>query len=562
MESAKYDEVVMDLLESALGMPGEERPAFLRNAASPEVAAEVIDRLAWEERMTGFLEGSLFQLASSEAGSGVLAGRKIGHYLVQAELGRGGMGVVFRAVDANLGRTVALKILSSTASSALDRRRFLREAKAASTLNHPNIVAIHEFDSEDGQDFIAMEYIEGKTLDQAVSQQQPLPVRLAYARQIAAALAKAHEAGIVHRDLKPGNIMVTRQGDVKVLDFGLAKRERGASVTGESDETQTTDFLSKAGTLIGTPAYMSPEQVTGEHVDQRSDIFAFGVVLYEMVSGERPFRGGNAASMLVQIAGKPHRNIRELNPEVPAALASLIDRCLAKKPEERPPSMNTVVAEIDSILSGFQARPAGRAYAPWILAASVAVVLAGAWIWQHQAGKIAPVAHLPASQELHTVRFGLLNEQGVTVSPADTFHGGAKFRVRLTSSSAGFLYLVNEGLGDNGHTRLYVLMPRTHEAASTDANKERLTDTLVFDQNPGVERMWVVWSEQPVRSLEDAVNGPLRGEVGDASQAGEIQRLLGALQAETKTTRTGSGDRVQVEGAGKTLGSLIELKHQ
>jgi len=566
MENAEHDAVVMDLLESALAMPGDARPAYLRaTAGTPEIAAEVIERAAWEERMAGFLQNSLFQLASSETiAADVPSGRRIGQYLVQEELGRGGMGVVFRAVDQNLGRTVALKVLSGAAGSALDRRRFLREAKAASALNHPNIVAIHEFDSDCGQDFIAMEYIEGKTLDQAITPGQPLPQRLAYARQIAVALASAHAAGIVHRDLKPRNIMVTKQGEVKVLDFGLAKREEGTALTSESEETRTMDVLSNAGALIGTPAYMSPEQVTGEPVDPRSDIFSFGVVLYEMVAGDRPFRGGNAASLLVQIAGKPHRPLRELNPAAPPALVSLIDRCLAKKPEDRLPSMDMAVVELSAILDGPRNRPRANRYAPWVFAISVAIAGAGAWLWKHPAAQQAPRAQVqaPPAAAVRAVRYRLLNDQGAAVPPGSTFRGGTNFRFRLAASNPGFLYLVNEGPGESGSTRLYVLMPRAGASAAVAANEERLTDRLVFDENPGIERMWVIWSDQPVRSLEDAANGPLRGEVRDSNRATEIQRFLGKLQSEVKTTQTGSGDEVQVQGVGTTLGSLIELRHQ
>ncbi len=556
MEGAEYDEAVMDLLESALARPGEDRKEYLRaTASSPELAAEVLDRAVWEERMAGFLQTSLLELASSDRIAAALPpGRKIGHYLVQEELGRGGMGVVFKAVDENLGRTVALKVLSDHASSALDRRRFLREAKAASALNHPNIVAIHEFNTDSGQDFIAMEYIEGRTLDRAISPGLALAARLGYARQIAVALAKAHSAGIVHRDLKPGNIMVTKQDEVKVLDFGLAKHDHAGSMTGDADETQTTEALTKAGALLGTPAYMSPEQVTGEQVDQRSDIFSFGVILYQMVCGERPFPGGNAGALLVQIAGKPHRAVREVNPAAPAALVSLIDRCLAKKPEDRLPSMDMAAAEISSILDGLKQRPVERSFTLWMAAAALAVAAAGGWLWQHQTARLAPLPH--------TVRYSLLNDQGIATATGATFHGGSNFRFRLSASNAGYLYLVNQGPGENGNLRLYVLMPRRGASAAVAGNEERLTDPLVFDENPGIERIWVIWSEKPVGSLEAAANGPLQGEVRDSNQAAEIQRFLGKLQAEVKTSQTGGGNEVLVQGVGSTLGSLIELKHQ
>jgi serine/threonine protein kinase len=567
MKAAGHDEVVMDLLESTLARRQEDREAYLRaTGSSPEIVAEVLDRAVWEERMAGFLETPLLLMGSSEAASSeanagdIPHGRRIAHYVVQRELGRGGMGVVFRAVDEHLGRTVALKVLSHTAGSTLDRKRFLREAKAASALNHPNIVTIHEFDSDAGQDFIAMEYIEGKTLDKAVSPGVPLAVRLGYARQIALALARAHSAGIVHRDLKPGNIMVTTQGEVKVLDFGLAQREPEAATDAESDETKTA--LTMHGTVVGTPAYMSPEQVAGERVDARSDIFSFGIILYQLVCGQRPFLGGNAAALLVQISGQAYRPVREINPQAPPALAALINRCLAKKREYRLPSMDMAASALASIIAGLEGRPAARRYIPWVLAASLALAGAGGWFWQH--GTLPPASRsvAPPAMVVHTLRYALLNDDGTATPSGAIYHGGTKFRFRLRPNSAGFLYLVNQGPGDAGSNRLYVLMPRPGTSAAVAASEERLTGWLVLDQNPGIERMWVIWSNDPVPALEEAANGPLRGEVRDARRAAAIQQFLAGLQSQGIISATGSGTEMQVQGGGNTLASRVELRHQ
>src|SRR6201993_3410952 len=220
-----------------------------------------------------------------------MIGKSLRSYRIEAKLGAGGMGVVYKAVDSRLGRTAAIKILSTSAMSAERERRFVQEAKAASSLNHPNIVTIYDVDTQeiDGKplQYIAMEYVAGETLDQLIGK-KGLRIRdvLKYAIQIADALAAAHLAGIVHRDLKPSNVIVTPQGVVKVLDFGLAKL---------NDESQADAFaetvhgdgasLTQAGTILGTVAYMSPEQADGKRVDARSDIFSFGSVLYEMVTG-------------------------------------------------------------------------------------------------------------------------------------------------------------------------------------------------------------------------------------------------------------------------------------
>jgi predicted Ser/Thr protein kinase len=550
MESAKRDEMVMELVEAALARPRQERTEYLvSNGSSPDVVAEVLERAEWEERMSGFLENPLWDLGAgvdSEA-----EGRRMGHYRIQEPLGRGGMGVVFKAVDEHLGRTVALKVISRDAGSDSDRRRFLREAKAASALNHPNIITIHEFNSEDGQDFIAMEYIEGKTLDKAVSPSLPLGKRLDYARQIAGALAKAHAAGIVHRDLKPGNIMVAKDGQVKVLDFGLAKQER--SPAGRTEDTQTIDAITMHGALMGTPAYMSPEQVSGEEVDHRSDIFSFGIILYQMICGQKPFHGANAAAMLVSIAGKPHQPVREVNPAAPARLVALVDRCLEKKPEARLPSMEIAASELTQIQAALGERVPGHRFTSWMLAAVLAIAGVAGWFSWNRAAPGVPAAPVQAR---HSVRYALLTEQAGAAQQDATFHGGSKFRFRLQATGNGFLYLVNEGPGENGLTRFYVLMPRPGASAAVTANETRLTDWLVFDENPGVERMWVVWSEEPIRALDRAANGPGRGLVKDTSLGAEIQTLLIRLRSES------SNSEGEIRSNGNTLGSLIELRHQ
>ena len=233
-----------------------------------------------------------------------MVGKTLRSYRIESKLGAGGMGVVYKAVDSRLNRTAAIKILGASGFSADREKRFVQEAKAASSLNHANIVTIYDIDTQevDGKPihYIAMEYVAGETLDHLIGR-KGLGVRTAlkYAAQIADALASAHAVGIVHRDLKPSNVMVTPQGAVKVLDFGLAKLNE----EGQADafaETVHGDgaSLTEEGTILGTVAYMSPEQADGKRVDARSDIFSFGSVLYEMVTGRRAFSGGSKLSSL------------------------------------------------------------------------------------------------------------------------------------------------------------------------------------------------------------------------------------------------------------------------
>ena len=261
-------------------------------------------------------------------------GSKLSHFEILEKLGEGGMGVVYKAHDIRLNRSVALKLLPPEKVADPDRkRRFIQEAQAASKLNHPNIITIYDIESTNDADIIAMEYVAGKTLGELISRRgMPFDEVLKYAIQIADALATAHSAGIVHRDLKPGNIMVSGSGHVKVLDFGVAKLTE-AFAPGEDEPTRTVHTAE--GIIVGTASYMSPEQAQGKPLDARSDIFSFGAVLYEMMAGQRAFRGESPVSTLSAILHEEPKPISEIAPAVPRDLEKIIRRCLRKDPERR-----------------------------------------------------------------------------------------------------------------------------------------------------------------------------------------------------------------------------------
>jgi len=283
-----------------------------------------------------------------------MIGRTVGHYRITEKLGGGGMGVVYKAEDTRLHRSVALKFLPEGAAKdpqALER--FRREARAASALNHPNICTIYDIDEADGAHFISMEYVRGKTVHQLI-QARDLPLRQAveYAIQIADALSKAHAAGIVHRDLKPSNVMITEEGLVKVLDFGLAKltrRAAAASGSGEEDKGSSLEQVTGEGVVLGTLSYMSPEQARGEEIDYRSDIFSIGIVLYQMITGELPFQGPHAASVLEKLLNHPTPSLKRVNPYIPDVLDRTIARATAKNPEDRFQSMRELAASLQSL---------------------------------------------------------------------------------------------------------------------------------------------------------------------------------------------------------------------
>jgi Tol biopolymer transport system component/predicted Ser/Thr protein kinase len=332
-----------------------------------------------------------------------VTGRTIAHYQMQDKLGEGGMGVVYLARDTHLDRPVAIKILPPERVADLGRkRRFVQEAKAASALNHPNIITIYDISSDQGVDFIAMEYVAGKALDQMMGRKGlPLRETLKYAVQMADALAAAHEAGIVHRDLKPGNVMVTEKGLVKVLDFGLAKLVEPFEPEGSATVTLEPAPHTEEGTIVGTVAYMSPEQAEGKKVDARSDIFSFGSVLYEMVTGRRAFQADSKLSTLTALL---HREPEPIGPEAPPELHRIISRCLRKDPARRFQHMEDLKVALEELkeesdsgaLAAPAAKPPVRRVSPLLLVgvAGAVALAAAAWFWFRRAPSPAPQAAL------------------------------------------------------------------------------------------------------------------------------------------------------------------------
>ncbi len=265
---------------------------------------------------------------------GLTSGSRLGTYEIQSPLGAGGMGEVYRATDTKLGRDVALKVLPGEMAKDAERLgRFRREAKVLAQLDHPNIVTIYSVEECDGVHFLTMQLVEGLPLDRLICQ-NGLPVEqiVEIAEALADALSAAHEKDIVHRDLKPANVMVTNQGRVKVLDFGLAKDIRASNL---GDATLTSDSRTQVGVVMGTPAYMSPEQTSGRPLDHRTDIFSLGVLLHEMATGRRPFEGNSSAELVSAILRDAPPSVTEKRPDLPSDLARIIRRCLEKDPRHR-----------------------------------------------------------------------------------------------------------------------------------------------------------------------------------------------------------------------------------
>ncbi len=311
------------------------------------------------------------------------AGEKLGPYEILAPIGKGGMGEVYRARDTRLHRDVAVKVLPQSFATDSARERFQREARAASALNHPNICAVHDVGEAAGHPFLVMELLDGKTLRDHIGRKPlDIPVALALSIEVADALDAAHAKGIIHRDIKPANIFVTERGHAKVLDFGLAKRNEPADT-----DALTVDLLTQPGTAMGTVVYMSPEQARGEHVDARSDLWSFGVVLYEMVTGSRPFDGATSPIIFDAILNKTPQPVRERNPKVPAGLERIIGDLLEKDRALRYPSAAELRDDLERLQTSLAAAAAKGKRKPLLtygIAAAAMLILAAAGFlyWQ------------------------------------------------------------------------------------------------------------------------------------------------------------------------------------
>jgi len=369
MDPARLEQI-QDLYHSAVDHAPSERGAFLNEACGldAELRREVESLLAQNGSADGPMQRQAISLLAEAVVAQVSVGDLLGPYKIESLLGAGGMGQVYKARDTRLGRTVAIKIAGQQFNN-----RFEREARAIASLNHSNICTLYDV----GPNYLVMELIEGSTLADRI-RQGPIPLQesLTLARQIAAALEVAHKKGIIHRDLKPANIRIRPDGSVKVLDFGLATA--GIGVEGNPD----TPAATTPGTIMGTPGYMAPEQVRGERVDTRTDLFSLGVILFEMVTGERPFTGSSAMAICHAILHDPPREFG--NNAAPGKLKAVVRKLLEKDPANRYESAGEVQQELNALAASLSPRRSMRLSRIAWTAAGTAVVLAGilgSWLW-------------------------------------------------------------------------------------------------------------------------------------------------------------------------------------
>ncbi len=346
-------EKVETIFHSALKLKAEERQIYLQTecADNLELREDVESLLESFENKAEFLDKPVFEMglgAIGEAGQKNLAGQEIGVYHIEEKIGAGGMGEVYRAVDTKLNRLVALKFLPpSMENDRAARRRLVKEAQAAAALSHQNICAVHSVEELDEQTFIVMQYIDGETLDKSLNGAEISVEEFKFlARQILTAVAFAHSHGVIHRDLKPGNIMLTEEGEIKILDFGLAKIIPTPSALNGKKNAETN--FSQNGLVIGTVAYMSPEQLRGEKLDYGTDIFSVGIILYEILAKKNPFNRKSQAETIAATLSEKPAPLREFASEFPANLLNLVEKCLEKDAKNRFQSAAEILVELDN----------------------------------------------------------------------------------------------------------------------------------------------------------------------------------------------------------------------
>ncbi len=461
-------------------------------------------------------------------------GTIVGSYRILRQLGSGGMGEVYLAEDSRLSRKVALKFLPPGFVGDADRmRRFMREAKAASALNHPNIITVYEV-GETPTAFIATEFIDGQSLRQRLRAGAiPLPEALDIAVQLAGAIAVAHDAGIIHRDIKPDNVMLRPDGYVKLLDFGIAKMASASTADGE-----TTHLATEAGQLLGTLSYMSPEQARGLAIDHRTDVFAMGALIYEIVTGKSAFRGDTRSDRLASILTSDPPPVSATVRGVPPLLDATVRKALRKNKDERYTSAKELLIDLKAIrrdLESTVAPPrAKRSVATWLVAAAVAAligILTVAPRFMDRPQPSAPAA-APATPPIalsywitvQKYRNGKPFEDPFRLAQQINFEKDYRLRLHFDSPRPGFLYLVSEGPGGTPYNLI----------AATPIEGGQVTQVprdswLQFDDQKGSERVWIVWAGRKVPELESSIpfmNTTDRGTIRDAAISRGVSAFL------------------------------------
>ena len=597
------------IFNSAIELDDEARAAYVEGQCGSDesLRGEVEKLIASHQQASqeNFIGGHAAEHAAKllirddEAQATALTnGQQLGSYLILKKLGAGGMGEVYLAKDLRLDRTVALKVLSPDVSADQRRmQRFRQEAKVASSLNQPNILTIYEFGEVQELTFLATEFIDGPTLRVYLHEKRhKLPEILDIAIQVLAALDAAHEANIVHRDIKPENVMIRRRDHVvKVLDFGLAKLTEKRHSVLDSELEAVTAFKTAPGIIMGTINYMSPEQAQGQTVDERTDIWSLGVMLFEMVTGLMPFGGPTSSHTLVQIIEKDVPAFPKAA-DAPPELQRIIRKAMAKNPDERYQTAKDLAVDLKSLRKQLdhsserrtdQTQKRTDKKQVLVLAtmamAVVAFVFLGWSMWR--AGRMrAPSVVVPAStpvvagperrltysitvQEFRNGKY----EPPYSMASEVSFEPKDQVRLNIGSPQAGYLYILNEGPREGSTVPEYsILFPSESAnngspllAAEQHIQIPREPNWYRFDEQQGVERLWLVFSEGAVPELENVrrfASRETRGVVADMAQNKLIQDFLTTHSA-TKPELEKGETLTTLKAPGKLLLYPVRLEH-
>ena len=583
-----------ELYHSALEREPKTRATFVAEAcgSDDELRRELQSMLAHYNDANSFIESPAYVLSAEtiiddESGARFI-GKAVGPYQILNELGAGGMGIVYLAFDNELRRKVALKFLHSHLTDDPRRvQRFKQEARAASALNHPNILTIFEIGEIDGRQFIATELVEGETLHRLIKHRCiSVGEALEIAIQAGSGLSAAHAAGIVHRDVKPENIMVRPDGYIKLVDFGVAKLvERRAP-----DEDGTTLVKTEEGTAVGTVRYMSPEQVRAHDVDGRTDIWSFGIVLFEMLTGSFPFAGETAGDLLVSILESEPRSLSTEMAEAPAELDRIIRRALTKDQTKRYQSVDEMLLDLRQLKSrvdaGERVRTAReRKSRGAALAIGGGLVLLAAlgvgWQWlkpnnirPSESTSTALVPETPERMLSYSFTLQPMRNRkpyGAAFESLgdESVENGSKFRLNFSSPQAGFFYLLGEGGTGGAGASFTILYPdhsRGTDPLQSPPGQAIQTEWYVFDQNPGTETLWLVWAASPTPDLESVrrfLNPKDKGEISSPSEASAVRQFLVTNSLEKPRLEPDSdGKRTVAKAKGAVLVRKVDFAHR
>ena len=598
------------IFKSAISLDGDARRAYVAEKCGRDesLRSEVEKLLDSHQRASeeNFIGGRAAEDGAVLLGDEVeeqqprlTKGQQLGSYEILDRLGAGGMGEVYLAKDSRLERTVALKVLSPDISADKRRmQRFRQEAKVASSLNQPNILTIYEFGEIEGLTFLATEFIDGETLREHLrGKRLGLNETIDIAVQILSALDAAHEAHIVHRDIKPENVMIRRRDRlVKVLDFGLAKvTEKKSQALAEQESEAVTAFKTTPGVLMGTVNYMSPEQARARTVDERTDIWSLGVMLFEMVTGLMPFGGPTTSHTLVQILEKDVPAFPKVA-NVPAEFQRIVRKAMAKDPDERYQTAKDLAVDLKSLRkqSDHGSQPAmeltekepdtKRVLALALVAmAIVAVGFLGWSVWRAaQTGNPAvavpaptPVVAQPERRLTYSVTVqefrGGKYEEPYTMAGEVNFEPRDRVRLNVGTPQAGYLYILNEGPREGSTVPEYTILfpsPSANNGSPRLAAGQQIRipeppHWFQFDKQQGVERVWLIFSEDAVPALESVkgfASKETRGVIADMTHNKQIQDFLTTNSATRPALEKGDS-LTTLTMPGKHLLYAVRLEH-